>query len=453
MPKQRKNAFYFFMKELQERYKNVTMKEMPVIADPFWKNLPDSEKMKYETMAREYKKEENITGKIYSGVTFSDNIVHDKEDEEEKAEEAMKFVERYIFQMKSVDEVKETHFFIIDFNVLCCTDDEYIPLEVGIIKYSIKGGIEDCFHTFINAGPIPIGYSRTAMQHSDDTHKIPVSQFTLSESNYLKICKSIENFVNSGRNEIAPVFCLEENIKQNQGCLDWLCKKATYYNIQNIQCYSLVYLLMELRAYVYHAFPCKIAAADMLHSFTYDYVTKTRCDYHEDLDNIYCALGSVKRLCFLLSDAVCLFYEVDCTSKHLPPKIDDGTKFKIYKPKLPPALPVKTVVDIPVKLLKSHVITTIIKKDRANNNTSHDFHAHSNSPSYHANKPDKVFSTNDFPPLNESKPGIDTTEVRQPNTLNKTKAFDLFKKLSLNQDKRFASSSLGRGIGRGKKIP
>ncbi|XP_067122991.1 protein maelstrom homolog [Centruroides vittatus] len=453
MPKQRKNAFYFFMKELQERYKveyrNVTMKNMSVIAEPFWKNLPDSEKMKYETMARGYKKKENITEKIYSGITFSDNIVRD-DDEEEKAEEAMKFVERYIFQMKSVDEVKKSHFFIIDFNLLCCTDDEYIPLEVGITKYSIKEGIEDYFHVFIDAGPIPIGYSRTAMQHSDDTHKIPVSKFRLSESNYSKICKSIENFVNSGRNEIAPVFCLEENIKQNQGCLDWLCKKASYYNIQNIQCYSLVYLLMELRAYVHHAFPCKIAAADMLISYAYDYTTKTRCDYHEDLDNVYCALGSAKRLCFLLSDAVCLFYGVDCTSKHLPPRIYDGTKFKIYKPKFPPPLPVKNDVDIRKKPPKPHAITTIIKKDRTNNN---DFQSHSNTPSYDANKPDKVFSINDFPPLNESKPGSDTTEVRQPNTLNEIKVFALFKELSLNQDKRFAGSSSERGIGRGKKIP
>ncbi|XP_023226992.1 protein maelstrom homolog [Centruroides sculpturatus] len=456
MPKKQRNAFYFFMKELQEEYraegKNISMKEMAPIAHPLWKDLPESERIKYETMAREYKNEAKdcIAGKMCSDGTPLDDVYRAEREEQEKAEEAVKFVERYIFRMDSVDEVKNTPFFIMVFNVLCCTDDnEYIPLEVGITKYSIKEGIEDYFHTFIDAGRIPIGYSRAAMQHSDETHKIPTLKFELSESNYLKICKSIERFVESEGKEIAPVFCLEENIKQNQGCLDWLCKKANYYNIQNVQYYSLVNLLMELRAYVDNAFPCKVVAADMLTSHAYDYAGNIRCDYHETLDNMYCALGCAKRFCFLLSDAVCQFYDVDCTSKHLPPRIDDGTDFETYQPALPPPLPVKNIVNVPVKPPKSHVITTIIKKDTANNNIPHDVQANSNTPSYGANRPDIVLSNDDFPSLNESKPKKDNSEMRQPNTL----PFVLFKGLSLNQDKRFAASSLGRGIGRGKQIP
>ncbi|XP_067144637.1 protein maelstrom homolog [Centruroides vittatus] len=448
MPKKQKNAFYFFMKNLQEENreegKNISLKEMASIAGPLWKDLPKSERIKYETMAREYKNElkDSVAGKMCSDGTPLDGFLRTKREEEEKAEEAMKFVERYISHMDSADEIKDTAFFIMLFNVLCCTDDnEYIPLEVGITKYSIKEGIEDYFHTFIDAGRIPLGYSRAAMQHSDETHKIPTSKFELSESNYLKICRSIENFVESRGKEIAPVFCLEENIKQNQGCLDWLCKRANYYNIENVQYYSLVHLLMEFRAYVNNAFPCKIVAANILTSHVYDYVSNTRCDYHEDLDNMYCALGCAKRFCFLLSNAVCQFYDVDCTSKHLPPRID-AKEFETYKPVLPPPLPIKNIVNVPVKPRKPHVVTTIIKKDTAKNNIPREFQASSNTPSYGANNPDKVL-------LNESKPKRDNSEMRQPNT----PPFVLFKGLNLNQDKRFEASSLGRGIGRGKRIP
>ncbi|XP_023243498.1 protein maelstrom homolog [Centruroides sculpturatus] len=438
MPKNHRNGFYYFMKELQEDYRlegrTIALRGMVSIARPLWKDLSDSEKAKYKTMAREYKRKskENITGKMCLDDASLSNSLRTVREEQEKTEEAVKYVERFISQMNSVDEVKETSFFIMVFNVLCCTDDgEYIPLEVGITKYSIKEGIEDYFHTFIDAGRIPLGYGLTAMQHSYQTHKIPTSKFELSESNYLKICKSIEKLVNSGIKEIAPVFCLEESIKQNEGCLDWLCKKATYYNIQNIKYYNLVHLLMELRAYVYHAFPSKIAAADVFTSIAYNYATNSRCDFHEDIDNPYCALGCAKRLCFLLSDAICQFY--DCTSN----------------PKLPPPLQIKNIIDVPVKSSKHHVITTVIKKDTASNNLSCDFQAISNTSGYDANNPDKVFSNNDSPSLSELKPISDNSEMTQANIL----PFVSLKRLSLTQDKRFAASSLGRGIGRGKQIP
>lgn len=452
------------MKELQENYKAegkiISMKNMPEIAHPLWKALPDDVKQRYEKMAKEHKKDskDSVEGKLCSDGTVLAYYLKAEQEEQEKAEAAVKFVERFIHQMGSADEVAESTFIIMLFNVLCCTDEEeYIPLEIGIAKYSIKNGIEDNFHVFIDPGPIPKGYTWVSKDHSDNTHKIPILGFELSTNKYSKICRDIEDFIGMKNKEIIPVFCLEENMKQNQSCLNWLIKKGNYYNLDKIQYYSLTHLLMELRAYVGSAFPSKSIASDILSTHAFDYTPNIRCEFHEDLDNPFCALGCSSRFCFILSDAVCQLYGIDCTSKHLPPRVGDIRDFETYQPKFSRPMPITNVVKIPVKQAKPHAITKIIEKEIADDNLNPKFQTHSeasvsnifNPNKETASKQDMPFTKNDFPPLNEPlKVKTDNSEMRQP----KTMPFVLSRGLCLNQDKRFASISLGRGIGRGKQI-
>ena len=48
----------------------------------------------------------------------------------------------------------------------------YQPVEVGVLEYSLRRGITNKFHHFINPGPPPEGYSFSARQHQQNFHHI-----------------------------------------------------------------------------------------------------------------------------------------------------------------------------------------------------------------------------------------------------------------------------------------
>lgn len=78
------------------------------------------------------------------------------------------------------------------------------------------------------------------------------------------------------------------------------------------------------------------SALDMLTAYTYDYTTDTRCDFHEELGTINCALGVVKRYCYLISDNLCQMFNIKITENHIPIEKPVGTlinneNFKIMK--------------------------------------------------------------------------------------------------------------------------
>ena len=78
------------------------------------------------------------------------------------------------------------------------------------------------------------------------------------------------------------------------------------------------------------------SALDLLTSYTYDYTANTRCDFHEELGTIHCALGVVKRYCYLISDSICQMYNIRITENHIPLQKPVGTlinneNFKIMK--------------------------------------------------------------------------------------------------------------------------
>lgn len=62
-----------------------------------------------------------------------------------------------------------------------------------------------------------------------------------------------------------------------------------------------------------------LSATDLLTSYHYDYTTNSRCDFHEDIGTHYCALGFVKRYCYMISDHLCIPFNITpIREKHLP---------------------------------------------------------------------------------------------------------------------------------------
>lgn len=53
--------------------------------------------------------------------------------------------------------------------------NDFYPIEVGLVKYSINEGLMDKLYIHINSSPLPIGNENLARVLSEDTHQLPVN--------------------------------------------------------------------------------------------------------------------------------------------------------------------------------------------------------------------------------------------------------------------------------------
>lgn len=62
-----------------------------------------------------------------------------------------------------------------------------------------------------------------------------------------------------------------------------------------------------------------VSATELLTSYHYDYTTNSRCNFHEEIGTHYCALGFVKRYCYMISDHLCIPFNITpIRDRHLP---------------------------------------------------------------------------------------------------------------------------------------
>ena len=74
-------------------------------------------------------------------------------------------------------------FYLISFEYLCKTEDgEYLPIEVGMVEISMKDGIIQTLHQFIDPGTVRLPLTELIKQNksriSNKTPIPPVSQNT-----------------------------------------------------------------------------------------------------------------------------------------------------------------------------------------------------------------------------------------------------------------------------------
>ncbi|ESP00081.1 hypothetical protein LOTGIDRAFT_158312 [Lottia gigantea] len=334
MPKKpARNAFYFYMKELEPSLRKEGrvfpngMADVVPVAHPRWKSLPESEKDRFESMAKEYKarmrgvegdkhKMDNIGNIISKRVNV--NEVNDKRRQRERREVTAKWTGK---------DITEEKFYFIDFQILCKTQNgDYLPCEMAIIEYSLARGIIKKFHRFIEPGQIPTGYRYGCMNSSEETHQIPIENFEKADSNYTGICIQIENFINPNGElpEYPPFYCVFTVRDKVEYCLEWLHDRSRLGRVSRTKKVHCVEdLLMDL--YVHGNGP-KISQSgclDVLTSHHWDYTSKTRCEFHEELECKFCSLAIVQRLAYAISDSLAVLYQIRLTDKHLPSTADE----------------------------------------------------------------------------------------------------------------------------------
>ncbi|GFY52410.1 protein maelstrom-like protein [Trichonephila inaurata madagascariensis] len=344
----KKNSFYFFMVDVQVREeakgRRIPMKSIAQYAHPLWVKLSPAEKQKYEDQAIMYKNNSQLQGKKFAsdGTLIEDNL-RCLEEAERRENEQLQEIKTYINsngipKEQFIEFASKRVLYFISFNILCQTEKEYIPIEVGIVEYSIEHGIHRELSMLIHTGPVPTGYTGEALRHSRDEHEINVFQ---GEENSVrdmrKVYQDIKKFVNPyDSEEYPPLFCNEDSIKKNIGCLEWLAKKAG--ERETFDIWNAKYLLLELRAGAEEPLPSITIAYDLLNKASFNYHSEARCDFHEEKDCQNCALAYSKRLCYLLSDAVCPVFDIQVTEKHIPSRSLENKEYEVYKPNDNPKL-------------------------------------------------------------------------------------------------------------------
>ncbi|XP_065225499.1 probable serine/threonine-protein kinase kinX [Planococcus citri] len=194
----RKNAFSCFVEEFRRRMRiNGGFQEVMKRAGEPWSKLSQQEKDRYKKMADDYNKsEERARGtaplkKKKNPVPMPNRALTIKE---AKQREEKMYIEEMVERMTTNDLINHV-FYLIHVNYFCKTsDDEFVPAEIAISRFTLKEGVTDVFHRILNPGVTPLGYSYTIKEHSEKTHRIPLD-FVKATRGYLGMYQGITDFI------------------------------------------------------------------------------------------------------------------------------------------------------------------------------------------------------------------------------------------------------------------
>ncbi|XP_054156461.1 protein maelstrom homolog [Oppia nitens] len=251
------------------------------------------------------------------------------------------FAEMLVINMlkdKNKEELMDLPIYLMSSCIQCVVNETYLPLEIGIVEYTIKHGIRRTYHSFIKCGPIPCGYAYSAISHKDAYHKIPLGNFDLASDDFQAIGNAVLDLIKSGQKDFLKknprnslvVFSAEDQIKQNQGVLKWLASKYTTTDDNNdsiygnksaqdwdIEVFDISCLLLEIFKQMGISRSPVECKNDMTNT-CYDYSPDTDCNYHEDIECIYCGLGWAKRLAYMMSESLIKRLRFEPFPTHFP---------------------------------------------------------------------------------------------------------------------------------------
>nr|CAB3263593.1 protein maelstrom 2-like [Phallusia mammillata] len=321
-----RNAFSFYldeaMKEFKRQGKPVSNKSEAVpLVHETWKNMSPKEKAPYEAKAKEWKMTNrnqprpgrlDCTGKRIDDRVDFDDFLDKKRKENRKSARSM---------WPKGFGVCNVHFYIISFKSLFELPDEegYQPCEVACIDYTLSGGILRTWHHFIDPGPIKMGMRGEVSIFREKTHRIPEANFELACGQYDKMWRELLQFISEDGNllNFPPLYTRTCELRKTLYCLDWMAARAGIANRLH-KVFELEDIAVELFDHAGVTRPSRTTIEDGCSSSMFDYESDTKCNYHDDIECIHCALLVAKKCCYWMSDCLSSVYGFEVTDNHLP---------------------------------------------------------------------------------------------------------------------------------------
>ncbi|XP_055500296.1 protein maelstrom homolog isoform X1 [Leucoraja erinacea] len=316
-----RNPYYFFMlekiPELRRQGVEVQgLRDAAPLCSSDWESLNEVEKEKFIRMAHQWKAKKN-------------NKTLNKSEGKEQMQDPVCFVTTREMSNPHANwfsdkEVCEEVFHFVSFLSLAdlplnC-EQRFLPCEMACIKYSMRKGIIDEFHCFIDPGTIPCGFRYHCQVSSDNTHKIPLSNFEHASSKYREIFQQFIAFLKPGKsNCFLPVYCKLAECFRVSWCLNWLACKSGGSSIP-LKAFELEELVVKLYEHKLKEKPSKDCFERMLDVMLWDYASNTRCRWHDEHDIMHCALATTKKYAYCISNSLASVYDFEITAAHIPKK-------------------------------------------------------------------------------------------------------------------------------------
>jgi len=251
-----------------------------------------------------------------------------RKEEDFRVEEMKLYIQQKVEFALSNHDLENQIFYLMSTNIFCFTaEKQIVPAELTITKISLRQGVINTYHVFIEPGTIPKGYKSDCLANSAATHKIPLD-FHQFEGDYRKILEDIVEFlISEGENELPPIYCMPKLENQNKLVLEWILMKSKSDIIEKdmIKMFSLPCLLYELTrdhhrsqtqnadtsysslsslGVVKNRVPSATIAEAQLDRDTFMFMPGMSCDWHQEQETIHCSKSVVLGWSYILFSLV-----------------------------------------------------------------------------------------------------------------------------------------------------
>ncbi|CAF4980942.1 unnamed protein product, partial [Rotaria socialis] len=267
MPRPSRSPFFFFAREFQrrcerDRGQRININEAIAACYDDWRALPVEAKQPYKTQYDEWRIQYRVNpeqacppnqrGNENKQVK-NDRILRQRDIPSADLKlhydrfslERTFLTNEYLPLDKS--ELLSMPIYIINFQIFCQVDDEdggqFVPAEICILCYTLNEGVTMYKQKFIKPDKIPSGYMSSCLEHTKETHQIPLKDFYEATDNYKQIYHELKSFVQTTINNASNnnddrsrrrylrssqpcVFFPSLEYEQTSKLLDWLQEKA-----------------------------------------------------------------------------------------------------------------------------------------------------------------------------------------------------------------------------------
>lgn len=335
MPKkQPKNAFFHFMMHFKEEERRRgrhygSLGDVSTAASKHWEKMTPQEKGPFEKMAKDSKvgPQKEVEKYTSQGIALS-VIENEKKQQEQEHRTMMRTIQNTVVEAFTDNTIASRVFYFVSGNYFINVDENYLPAEIAIVKFSFEHGIMNKFHIYVNPEKVPLGYQFDAKDNSEKTHRLPIPPYCKGEKNYRFILSEMKKFMG----EPTPIlFTSKENIAMIKSFIQAFADFGNNDEIQRYRVYPLHQLFFEIKEMAVKNSPIERKSFKSIHIAEehlrrddYAYLAGTACAYHEELDCAkYCALAHVQNWAFIFLDHICVDLNIDLIpGKHFPPEID-----------------------------------------------------------------------------------------------------------------------------------
>lgn len=333
---QPKGPYYFFMMEFKKKqeaagyYFRGGVHEVQMKASPRWNAMSNEEKEPYQKMAREHREFLRENGEKYTSQGIPLTMVEaEQKAKVAKADMIKTTISDMLDKAVANNELEKLEFYFISFAYFCVTSGgTYIPAEMGLVRYSLKDGVMDKLHMFIDPGKLPLGMAYDAKQHSESDHQLPIPPDAMGEKDNDEIILKLFSFL-SQQEKMPPLFTETNDIKMVENILKGILNQGAMDDTTLLVCpmSELFYQLKratESFGLDIKTFPSVHIAQAIIQKDVYEYTKDISCDVHEEQGNgKYCPLSRCVRWAYIISDSCCLDLSIEMKpGRHLPMNAD-----------------------------------------------------------------------------------------------------------------------------------